>query len=176
MQASLPDFQKKSAEARDHLSQKTNERRSYLTQKQQFEEQLLGEGPNPVEGDEEKLMLEEMIAELDDKDKEMEPLISNLGNAADQIQMKITTLENNLKSLEQLIAEGQEKTALLEESAKVDPGIPVIRVEGTIYGKTQIITPHKEMVLDEEMQRVRIAEAKEDPNTNKFHIKISNLR
>jgi hypothetical protein len=75
-----------------------------------------------------------------------------------------------------LIADGQEKVSLLEESAKVDPGIPVIRVEGTIYNKTQIIAPHKEMVLDEDMQKVRISEAKEDPNSNKYQIKISNLR
>ena len=106
----------------------------------------------------------------------MNTRLANLSKAAEQIQVKIVTIENSLGSLEQLISDGQEKLALLEESAKVDPGIPVIRVEGTIYGKTRIITPHREMVLDEEMQRVRISEAREDPNSSKYQIKISNLR
>lgn len=176
MEASLPELQTQLSEAEAHLSSATKEHQSYLTQKQQFEEQLRGEGPNPVEGDEEKLMLEEMIAELDEKDKEMDARMSNLGKAADQIRVKIVTLENSLKTLEQLCAEGQEKISLLEESAKVDPGIPVIRVEGTIYNKTQIIAPHKEMVLAEDMQKVRVSEAKEDPNSSKYQIKISNLR
>jgi len=174
--ASLPELQTKLADAQARETKVANERQSYLTQKQQFEEQLRGEGPNPVEGDEEKLMLEEMIAELDEKDKEMNARLTDLGKPTDQIQMKIVTFENSLKSLEQLISEAQEKIGLLEESAKVDPGIPVIRVEGTIYSKTQIVAPHKEMVLDEEMQRVRISETREDPNSSKYQIKISNLR
>jgi uncharacterized protein (DUF342 family) len=173
---SLPALQARLKDAQNRLTQKSKERQSYLDQKQQFEEQLRGEGPNPVEGEEEKLMLEEMIAELDEKDKVMNVQILDLSKVPNQIQTQIVTLENSLKSLEQLISEGQEKTALLEETAKVDPGVPVIRVEGTIYSKTQIVTPHREMVLEEEMQRVRIAEAKEDPNSSKYQIKISNLR
>ena len=43
------------------------EQESYVMQKKQFEEQLRGEGPNPVEDDEERFMLEEMIAELVEK-------------------------------------------------------------------------------------------------------------
>jgi uncharacterized protein len=176
VETSLPELQAQLAAAEDRISKISNERQSYLTQKQQFEEQLRGEGPNPVEGDEEKGMLEEMIAELDEKDKEMNTRLADMGKPVDQIRMKIVTLENSLKALEQLIAEGREKVELLEESAKVDPGIPVIRVEGTIYGKTQIVAPHREMVLDEDMRKVRISEAKEDPNSNKYQIKISNLR
>jgi uncharacterized protein (DUF342 family) len=176
MEVSLPELRTQWTGAEARLSKVANEHQSYLTQKQQFEEQLRGEGPNPVEGEEERLMLEEMIAELEEKDKELDARTSDLKKSADQIQSKIATLENGLETLEQLTAEGEEKIVLLEESAKVDPGIPVIRVEGTIYGKTLIIAPHKEMVLEEDMQKVRIAEAREDPNTNKYQIKISNLR
>ena len=176
MEISLPELQARLTDAEGRLAKATHEQKSYLTQKNQFEEQLRGEGPNPVNGEEEKLMLEEMIAELDEKDKELNDRTSGMKKSVDQIRMNITTLENSLKTLEQLMEENQEKTKLLEEAAKVDPGIPVIRVEGNIYGKTKIITPHKEMNLDEDMQKVRIAEAKEDPNTNKYQIKISNLR
>ena len=175
-QASLPELQARLADAESQLATVDKERQSYQIQKQQFEEQLRGEGPNPVEGDEEKLMLEEMIAELDEKDQEMDGRVSGLAKTADQIRVNTATLENSLKTLEQLIEEGQEKISLMEESAKVDPGLPVIRVEGTIFNKSQIITPHREKVLEEDMQKVRIAEAKEDPNSNKYQIKISNLR
>jgi uncharacterized protein (DUF342 family) len=176
VEAALPELEAKLADARARVSKVADERQSYLTQKQQFEEQLRGEGPNPVEGEEEKLMLQEMIAELDEKDKQMNDRLADMDKEPEQIQIKIVTIENSFKSLEQLISDGQEKIALLEESANLDPGIPVIRVEGTLYGKTRIIAPHKEMVLDEDMQRVRISEAREDPNSSKYQMKISNLR
>jgi uncharacterized protein len=176
IETALPELQAQLTDAEGQLSAVSNERQSYLMQKQQFEEQLRGEGPNPVEGDEEKLMLEEMIAELDEKDQAVDARITELGKTADQIRLKTAALENSLKTLGQLIVEGQEKISLVEESAKVDPGIPVVKVGGTIFNKSQIIAPHKEMTLSEEMQKVRIAEVKEDPNSNKYQIKISNLR
>ena len=176
METSRPEFQTQLSDSENQIANADRERQSYLAQRQQFEEQLRGEGPNPVEGEEERLMLEEMIAELDEKDQEMDARMADLNKAADQIRMKIAVLENSLKSLEQLISESQEKIELLEESAKIDPGVPVVKVGGTIFNKTQIVTPHKEMILDEDMQKVRIAEAKEDPNSNKYQLKISNLR
>jgi uncharacterized protein len=176
LETSLPGLREQLSDMEGHLAGATKERQSYLAQKQQFEEQLRGEGPNPVEGDEEKLMLEEMIAELDEKDKEIDARTSKLGKAADQIRTQIVTLENSLGKLEQLISEGREKIELLEESAKIDPGLPVIRVEGTVYNKTHIIAPHREITLEEDMQKIRISEAREDPNSNKYQIKFSNLR
>ena len=64
----------------------------------------------------------------------------------------------------------------MDESLKLDPGLPEIKVSGTIYNKTHIIGPHKEMVVSEDMQAVRIAEGKEEPNSSKYRFKISNLR
>jgi uncharacterized protein len=176
METTLPEHRQKLADAEASLSKVTRERDSYLAQKEQFEEQLRGEGPNPVKGDEEKAMLQDMIAELVDKNKEIDGRIAELEKPADKIRMKIAAIENSLNTLEGLMDESKEKIELLEESAKVDPGIPVIKATGTIYNKTQIIAPHKEMILQEDMQKVRIAEAKEDPNSNKYQIKISNLR
>ena len=90
--------------------------------------------------------------------------------------MKIIGVEKSLKTLQTFIEESLEKMELLEESVKVDPGLPVVKVSGTIYNKTQIIGPHKEMSIQEDMHKVRIAESKEDPNSNKYQIKISSLR
>jgi uncharacterized protein len=176
METTLPEHRQRLADAEAILSKVSQERDSYLAQKQQFEEQLRGEGPNPVEGDEEKAMLQDMITELVDKNKEVDGRIAELEKPVDEARMKIAAIENSLKTLEGLMAESKEKIELLEESAKVDQGIPVIKAGGTIFNKTQIIAPHKEMILQEDMQKVRIAEAKEDPNSNKYQIKISNLR
>ena len=102
--------------------------------------------------------------------------VGSLSKTADSFRMKIVAIENSLKTLDGLMEETREKIDLLEETVKIDPGIPVVKAMGTIYNKTQIVAPHKEMILAEDMQKVRIAEAKEDPSSNKYQIKISNLR
>jgi len=176
VEASLPEHQSQLAAIEANIAAIAKEQESYLAQKRQFEEQLRGEGPNPVEDDEEKFMLEEMIAELVEKTDEIGAKATNLRSEADKVRVKIIGVEKNLKTLEAFIEESLEKVELLEESVKVDPGLPVVKVSGTLYNKTQIIGPHKEMNIQEDMHKVRIAESKEDPNSNKYQIKISSLR
>jgi len=176
VEASLPEHRSQLTAIEANLAAITKEQESYLLQKRQFEEQLRGEGPNPVQDEEEKFMLEEMIAELIEKNEEIDARVADLKANADKVSIKILGVEKTLKTLEEFTAKGREKIELLEESVKVDPGIPVVKVSGTIFNKTEIIGPHKEMNLPEDMHKVRIAEAKEDPNSNKYQIRISSLR
>ncbi len=173
---SLPECRSQLTAIEAHLAGITKEEEDYLLQKKQFEEQLSGEGPNPVEDDEERFMLEEMITELVEKNGEIGVKVAAMRDEEDEIRLKIVSLEKNLVTIEDCIEKCREKIAFLDETIKVDPGIPVIKVSGTIFNKTEIIGPHKEMTLPEDMAKVRIAESKEDPNTNKYQIKISNLK
>jgi uncharacterized protein len=176
LQASLPEYETQRQSIERRIADLAKEQRQYLAQKQQFEEQLNGQGSNPAEDDEERFMLQELIAELVQKNDEIEAKSAALSGEEEKFRLKIASVEKSFLILDGHIATCREKIEVLEESVKVDPGLPVIKVGGTIFGKTQIIAPHKEMTLEEDMHKVRIAENKEDPNSNKHQIKISNLR
>lgn len=152
------------------------EQDSYMLQKRQFEEQLRGEGPNPVGDDEERMMLEEMIGELVMKNDEIDAKIAALMQDEDRVRLECVGIEKSITILAGHIEKSKEKIALLDESQKVDPGIPVLKVSGTIYAKTEIKGPHKHMILPQAMQKVRIAESASDIAGKKHQIKISNLR
>ena len=151
------------------------EQEAYRVQLRQFEEQLRGEGPNPVEGEEECAMLQEMIAELVEITAGIDTRVGALQAEQDQLRLQIAGHENSLKILDEHAEQSREKIEQLEEALKMNPGIPAVKVRGTIFNKTRIIGRHKEMVLAEDMQRVRIAEVKEDPAANRYTFRISNL-
>ena len=174
--ASLPEHQARLEAIEADIAKLTVEQDSYLVQKRQFEEQLRGEGPNPVEDDEGRFMLQEMIAELVEMNDGIDAKTAALLAEEDQVRLNITSVGKNLKTLDEFTEKCQEKIHDLDESLKLDPGLPEIKVSGTIYNKTHIIGPHKEMVVSEDMQAVRIAEGKEEPNSSKYRFKISNLR
>ncbi len=152
------------------------EQDSYLVQKRQFEEQLRGEGPNPVGDDEERMMLEEMIGELVDANEAIDAKVAAMMKDEDRARLQSTGVDKSIKILVEHIEKCKDKIALLDESQKVDPGIPVIKVSGTIAAKTDIKGPHKNMILPKHMQTVRIAESTSDAAGKKYQIKISNLR
>lgn len=154
------------------------EQDKYMLQKRQFEEQLRGEGPNPVDenDEEEKMMLEEMIAELVEKNSELDTRLRTLMAKEDKARMLSAGIENRLKILGEHIEKISEKIEVLEASQEVDPGIPELKVSGTLSNKTEIIGPHKEITIPQDMQSVRIADTKVDPDSNRYQMKISNLR
>jgi uncharacterized protein len=156
----------------------TREQDNFALQKRQFEEQLRGEGPNPIDPDDEeqRVMLEGMISELVEKNEEFDTKVRALTAEQDKAKLQLEAVEKQLQILDEQIKKLKERMELLTETHKVDPGIPEIKIHGTISNKTVIIAPHKEMTLPKEMQYVRIAESKVDPESNRYHIKISNLR
>jgi chromosome segregation ATPase len=156
----------------------TREQEKFALQKRQFEEQLRGEGPNAIDPDDEdqRIMLEEMITEFVGKNENLDAKLRTLRAGHDKAKLQLETVEQQLKTLDEQIEALKEKMGLLTEAHKVDPGIAEIKIHGTIFHKTEIIAPHKEMTLQKDMRYVRIAESKVDPESNKYHIKISNLR
>jgi uncharacterized protein (DUF342 family) len=154
------------------------EQDNFAVQKRQFEEQLRGEGPNPADlDDEEELaMLKEMITELVDKNEEFDAKVQDLMAKEDKARLRLEAVEKRRRILDQHIVALKEKMELLTEAHKVDPGLPELKIHGTISNRTEIIAPHKEMTLPENKHRVRIAESKEDPESNRYLIKISSLR
>ena len=121
-------------------------------------------------------MLQEMIAELVEKNAGIDARVSVLLAEQEQLRLQITGHENSLKLLDEQAEQGLEKIAELEEALKFDPGLPVVKAREIIFNKTRIIGRHKEMILAEDMQRVRIAEVKEDPGSNRYTFRISNLK
>lgn len=159
------------------IGELAQEQDNFMLQKRQFEEQLRGEGPNPVDEDdeEERSMLNEMISELVEKNEEMDASARALMAKEDKVRMQSVDMEKRIKILTEHIEKIKEKIEVLEASQKVDPGIAEVKVHGKIFNKTQIIGPHKEMFVPQDMVRVRIAESKVDPDGNRFQMKISNL-
>ena len=152
------------------------EQDSFMVQKRQFEQQLRGEGPNPVEDDEEREMLEEMIGELVEKNESMETQIASLMKKEDRLGAQLSGFKKSLAALDAHIDKTQEKISLLDTALKVDPGIPVVKVSGIIFAKTHITARHKEITLPETLRNVRIAESLSESVGHKYQIQISNQR
>ena len=177
-EASHPQLQAEADAIGEKLGMLAQEQDNFMLQKRQFEEQLRGEGPNPVdpEDEEERSMLEEMISELVEHNDETDTEIRTLMAKEDKARMQVEAVDKREKILDTHIEKLKEKIELLEESQKVDPGIPELKINGTIFNKTEIIAPHKEMTLPKDMCGVRIAESKVDADSNRYQINISNLR
>jgi uncharacterized protein (DUF342 family) len=171
-----PDIGQRLESIAAQLATLAQEQDSFMVQRRQFEQQLRGEGPNPVEDDEERLMLEEMIAELVENNEGMDLKVATLLETEDRLKQQLGGLEKSAKMLDERIEQVKEKIALLDETLTVNPGIPVVKVSGTIHSKTHILARHKEITLPRDMQTVRIAESLSDSAGHKYQIKISNLR
>jgi uncharacterized protein len=176
-QALYPSVCKELESITKEIGALAQEQDNFMLQKRQFEEQLRGEGPNPVDEDdkEERSMLNEMIAELVDRNEELDTRARTLMAKEDKVRMQSAGIEKQIKILEAHIENVIEKIEVLEASHKVDPGIAEVKVHGKIINKTQIIGPHKKMILPQDLHRVRIAETKVDTDSNRFQMKISNL-
>lgn len=162
----------------EELAAKSKELEGYTIQKQQFEEQLQGIGPNAVAEDDEEgqLMLQEMIQELVEPIEAIQKKVAALNTEEKRIQLQITGCRNSMATVDEQVADRNEKMVVLEEAAKVDPGRPEVKVSGTVYAKTLIMGPHKEITIPKNMQRVRIAESKTSVSGKKWEMKISQLR
>jgi hypothetical protein len=77
--------------------------------------------------------------------------------------------------MDETIKEHEEQITILEETLKVDPGIPVIKVSGTVYAKTEVSGLYKSFIIPQNMSGVRIFET-ENTSGGKHQIKISKLR
>jgi uncharacterized protein len=153
-------------------SRTDQELEGYTVQKRQFEEQL--NGPKAVEDEEERAMLVDLVAELIEMTTNVEQRVSTLKQQDQDIRAQLAAGDSVAATVDIQIGQINEEIAVLEETAKIDPGIPVIKTTGTAYARTKIAAPHRQLLLQENMRNVRIAESKSE--TGKWEFNISNLR
>lgn len=157
------------------LGKLAQEQDSFMVQRRQFEEQLQGVGPNAVKDEEEADMLKELIAELDDNSATIDRQIQDLMAEDNKVRQQLAGRSKALEKLGEQIEAHKEQITVLDETLKVDPGIPVIKVTGTVCAKTEIHGLHQTLIIPRHMDNVRIAET-EATNGGKHQIKISKLR
>lgn len=157
------------------LGKLAQEQDSFMVQRRQFEEQLQGVGPNAVKDDEEADMLKELIAELDENGAAIDRQVQDLMAEDDKVRQQLAGRNKALEKLGGQIEAHKEQITVLEDTLKVDPGIPVIKVSGTVCAKTEIHGLHKTIIIPQHMDNVRIAET-ESTSGGKHQIKISKLR
>ena len=146
-----------------------------MAQRRQFEEQLNQQGPNAAEDDEEKAMLKEMIFELNEKETEFEQKAQKLLEEESKVSLNLKARQESFQALNEKLTAGEEEMKALEATLKDDSGVAVVKASGTLYAKTHIVGPHKEILISKNMQNVRVAEAPVE-GSGKYQIKISNLR
>lgn len=157
------------------LGKLAQEQESFMVQKRQFEEQLQGVGPNAVKDEEESEMLRDLIAELDENSAAIDETVQALMAEDEKVRLQLAGRSKALQKIDEKIEEHKEQIVILEDTLKVDPGIPVIKVSGTVYAKTEISGLYKSFIIPQTMSGVRIFET-ENASGGKHQIKISKLR
>jgi hypothetical protein len=154
------------------LGRVAQEQDTSMVQKRQLQEKL--KGPEISKNQEKRALLEELIGDLANRYEALDKRVQELMTTDDMARSQITQHHNSLKEIDQLSAAAQEQIGLLEEAAKVDPGIPVVKASGMVYAKTFVVGPHRKILIPEDMHNVRIAESQEDPK--QYQMNISSLR
>jgi uncharacterized protein (DUF342 family) len=153
----------------------TRELESFNVQKQQFEEQLQGVGPNAVKDEEESEMLRDMITELDENSAGLNEKVLALTAQEQTVRQQLAEKNKALQTVDETIEAHKEQMTVLHETLTVDPGVPVIKVFGTVSAKTEVSGRHARFIIPQTMSSVHIIEARKSSG-GKHHIKISKLR
>jgi chromosome segregation ATPase len=161
-------------ELTSELGKLAQEQDSFMVQKHQFEEQLQGVGPNAVKDEEESEMLRDLIAELDENSAAIDEKVKTLMAEDNKTRLQLAGRTKALENVDQEIEEHKEQITILEDTLKVDPGIPVIKVSGTVHAKTEVSGLYKSFIIPQTMTGVRIFET-ESSSGGKHQIKISKL-
>ncbi len=154
------------------LGQVAQEQDGCMVQRRQLEEKL--KAPEIAKNPEKRSLLDELIADLAAKYDALDKRVQELMSMDDVARKQISLHQSTIKEIEQQIAATQEQITLLEEAAKIDPGIPVVKATGIVYAKTLVFGPHRKILIPEDMRNVRIAESEEEPK--QYQMKISSLR
>ncbi len=156
------------------LGRIAQEQDGFMVQKRQFEGQL--EGPKAITDEEERTMLKELIDELTEQCAKIDIRVTELMAQEDQARSQLNAFRQSLMGIDAQIKTTKEDIIRLEESLKADPGIAVVKVNGTVFAKTSIAGPHRKMVIPNDMKNVRIAEARSESGSKQWQITISSLR
>lgn len=143
-----------------------------MVQKRQLEAKL--KTPAIAASAEKQSLIEELIGDLGKKYDQLDEHVKRIMSQDDLVRAKMAALQKQIKEMEAQSDAATEQMAVLEEAARLDPGIPVVKASGMVYSKTTVVGPHKKIIIPNEMQNVRIAESEEDPK--QYAMKISSLR
>ncbi|KJS31727.1 MAG: hypothetical protein VR64_09240 [Desulfatitalea sp. BRH_c12] len=143
-----------------------------MVQKRQLEEKLKSAAKTLTS--ENRARVEGLIADLAAKYDALDARVKAIMAEDDFIRVQVAEQYNNAKNMAEKIEEVNAQISVLEEAAKIDTGIPVVKVSGVIYSKTTVSGPHKKVIIPQEMYGVRIAEVQED--TKLFQMTISSLK
>ena len=119
-------------------------------------------------------LLEKLIAELSATYENLDQRIQGIMTRDDEILSRLDQHKGDIVSFDEGMIEVSGKMEILEEAAKVDPGVPIVKVAGTVFPNTLIIGPHRKILIPDEMRNIRIAESQEDGKT--YQMRISSLR
>jgi hypothetical protein len=145
-----------------------------MVQKRQLEEKL--RGFEVADNEEERKIITGLIEGLAAKIVAIDDQVAGLMQKDDQLRLLVVEKEKAIKEGQIKSQELKEQITVLDEALKVDPGIPVVKVSGTIHAKTLVAGPLKKISLQEAMHCVRISETQMEGGGNRWQIKISNLR
>jgi uncharacterized protein len=152
----IKDLKKRSDQLNTSLGEVAQEQDRCMVQHRRLQEKIEAGLLKKVGSEAEKL--QKTIDELKIKQEAYDSDIAKLMEEDESISQQIATSEKsaaeNAKTLEEL------KTHLdqITENQKMDRGITIVKVGGNIYSGNAITGPHCKMVLQEDLQRVSIAE------------------
>jgi uncharacterized protein len=172
--ASLLQIEERANTIGKELGRIKQEQEGYRIQKHQFESQL--EGPKAVQDEEERTMLNDLVAELIEQCARIDSKMAELTAQDNHVRKQMSAFGQSLTEIDKQFSQVTENMAALENSLITDPGIPVVKVNGTAYAKTSIAALHCKLILSTKMKNVRIAEVRSEIGAKQWQIKISNLK
>ncbi len=143
-----------------------------MVQQRQLEDKL--NSSEMTDNEEKKSLLKELINDLAERYKSLDKRVHDIMEQDDLVRSQLAKYKKDLASFDEQNGALEQRLEMLEEAAKLDPGIPVVKVSGMVYAKNVVAGSHRKMIIPEDMKSVRIAEAMEDGK--QYVIKISNLR
>lgn len=145
----------------------------YMVQQRQVEEKIKKAQARLNEAEKEKYqtIIDRLVLKQERVDAEINKIIEE-----DEAAMeKISENDEEIKRGHEEIVELREKIAMIEESAKIDKGVPVVKVSGDIFPGTSITGPNSSVTTKEIYSYVRIFETSETDQlgTKNWCMKIS---
>lgn len=125
-------------------------------------------------GVEEMGAMRKTVKDLGEKIRQIEQKVEDMMEKDDQLLSTASDAKAATLLVQEQIEELEAKERDLIAAAEIDPGVPVVKVAGTIYAKTEVICPHAKMVLQENLSRVRLLESAKGKETKAgWHIMIA---
>lgn len=135
-----------------------------------------------------KLNKKEQMAEIDETVKQLilkidqiNETVGRLFNEQEQIADKISIHQNEIKNSQKEVEELRNEIRRKTELSKIDTGMPVVNILGTIFAKSEIKSPHSMITLEDNYQNVSIMELEKtssgsSDSSGKYHMSISKIK